>query len=104
MIRRPPRSTLFPYTTLFRSLRADFAQSEIGACFGFVTEQQAEIAQAVQTVAQQLPATDVEVGSSDVQRVVFMMGQEVAEDLCHGVLLVVDDEWDVHALYRLKIE
>src|SRR2546426_894302 len=25
MIRRPPRSTLFPYTTLFRSLGADFA-------------------------------------------------------------------------------
>src|SRR2546430_8189645 len=24
MIRRPPRSTLFPYTTLFRSLRDDF--------------------------------------------------------------------------------
>src|SRR5688572_31463138 len=26
MIRRPPRSTLFPYTTLFRSLRADLAK------------------------------------------------------------------------------
>src|SRR6266498_6119844 len=26
MIRRPPRSTLFPYTTLFRSLRALHAQ------------------------------------------------------------------------------
>src|SRR5256885_11034429 len=26
MIRRPPRSTLFPYTTLFRSLRIDLAQ------------------------------------------------------------------------------
>src|SRR2546425_5326435 len=25
MIRRPPRSTLFPYTTLFRSYRADVA-------------------------------------------------------------------------------
>src|SRR2546426_7490310 len=25
MIRRPPRSTLFPYTTLFRSLRLDGA-------------------------------------------------------------------------------
>src|SRR2546426_12159250 len=25
MIRRPPRSTLFPYTTLFRSLGADLA-------------------------------------------------------------------------------
>src|SRR3712207_8839612 len=24
MIRRPPRSTLFPYTTLFRSLESDF--------------------------------------------------------------------------------
>src|SRR3712207_6930949 len=29
MIRRPPRSTLFPYTTLFRSLRAVHAGSEL---------------------------------------------------------------------------
>src|SRR5258708_2999717 len=28
MIRRPPRSTLFPYTTLFRSLRKDFLLAE----------------------------------------------------------------------------
>src|SRR5260370_24499564 len=28
MIRRPPRSTLFPYTTLFRSLRALVASSD----------------------------------------------------------------------------
>src|SRR5258707_9163871 len=28
MIRRPPRSTLFPYTTLFRSLAIDRAWSE----------------------------------------------------------------------------
>src|SRR2546421_9677735 len=27
MIRRPPRSTLFPYTTLFRSLRNSFLHS-----------------------------------------------------------------------------
>src|SRR5688572_31633175 len=27
MIRRPPRSTLFPYTTLFRSKRADQGES-----------------------------------------------------------------------------
>src|ERR1039458_4747890 len=26
MIRRPPRSTLFPYTTLFRSINARFAK------------------------------------------------------------------------------
>src|SRR3989442_10375120 len=31
MIRRPPRSTLFPYTTLFRShLRARFSQPYVG--------------------------------------------------------------------------
>src|SRR5438034_8031449 len=28
MIRRPPRSTLFPYTTLFRSLRGDLGPVE----------------------------------------------------------------------------
>src|SRR2546425_4105293 len=28
MIRRPPRSTLFPYTTLFRSERVDGARAE----------------------------------------------------------------------------
>src|SRR3712207_8540457 len=31
MIRRPPRSTLFPYTTLFRSLGVKHALGEIGA-------------------------------------------------------------------------
>src|SRR5260370_10947779 len=30
MIRRPPRSTLFPYTTLFRSRRADLRPSHRG--------------------------------------------------------------------------
>src|SRR2546429_6051316 len=30
MIRRPPRSTLFPYTTLFRSVTANVALSPIG--------------------------------------------------------------------------
>src|SRR5947209_11040172 len=33
MIRRPPRSTLFPYTTLFRSARAA-RESVAGGCSG----------------------------------------------------------------------
>src|SRR5260221_8773772 len=32
MIRRPPRSTLFPYTTLFRSLRGSRAPWRPSAC------------------------------------------------------------------------
>src|SRR5690349_22745866 len=31
MIRRPPRSTLFPYTTLFRSERAQLYEAELRA-------------------------------------------------------------------------
>src|SRR5258707_7406647 len=34
MIRRPPRSTLFPYTTLFRSHLAHFVDCEIGSIDG----------------------------------------------------------------------
>src|SRR3712207_8663021 len=33
MIRRPPRSTLFPYTTLFRSGTFDMEEEEIGHYF-----------------------------------------------------------------------
>src|SRR5258707_5301489 len=32
MIRRPPRSTLFPYTTLFRSLRRTIAPPSTPSC------------------------------------------------------------------------
>src|SRR2546425_7755986 len=31
MIRRPPRSTLFPYTTLFRSVRAPLPEEQLRA-------------------------------------------------------------------------
>src|SRR3712207_7883371 len=34
MIRRPPRSTLFPYTTLFRSDAADLGRREVLAAAG----------------------------------------------------------------------
>src|SRR2546422_337370 len=34
MIRRPPRSTLFPYTTLFRSAAASVAIVALAACHG----------------------------------------------------------------------
>src|SRR2546430_11695678 len=34
MIRRPPRSTLFPYTTLFRSLLVDVSGARVGQVNG----------------------------------------------------------------------
>src|SRR5437667_6506508 len=44
MIRRPPRSTLFPYTTLFRSLTASKRQSQPFTAIRFVSFQAAAIA------------------------------------------------------------
>src|SRR2546430_13276055 len=32
MIRRPPRSTLFPYTTLFRSHESDIVEADLREC------------------------------------------------------------------------
>src|ERR1051325_10133608 len=36
MIRRPPRSTLFPYTTLFRSVQPKYLQTVVGRGYRFV--------------------------------------------------------------------
>src|SRR5256885_6362774 len=44
MIRRPPRSTLFPYTTLFRSLEADVGERrEARGHLGGVGEERARL-------------------------------------------------------------
>src|SRR3712207_7165926 len=54
MIRRPPRSTLFPYTTLFRSasfaMLGDLNIAEPGALIGFAGPRVIE-----QTIRQSLP-------------------------------------------------
>src|SRR5438046_8003891 len=42
MIRRPPRSTLFPYTTLFRSRLVRLADFEDGASAGIEDHHRAE--------------------------------------------------------------
>src|SRR5256885_11161666 len=58
MIRRPPRSTLFPYTTLFRSLTQrlrDFADGFLVGLEVSGITQQYEAALAALGLAQQLP-------------------------------------------------
>src|SRR2546422_9718299 len=60
MIRRPPRSTLFPYTTLFRSLTLDFEQPE-------------RAADAVRVFAKQYPVNGV-VGVDDRTALVAAAG------------------------------
>src|SRR5438067_7514596 len=51
MIRRPPRSTLFPYTTLFRSLRRKIRAAAQNffhhGSFVFVTDQKAHVSRGI---------------------------------------------------------
>src|SRR3712207_7166971 len=54
MIRRPPRSTLFPYTTLFRSLQVTFRPTSGGEVAGTLALIAAEAAVAEVATARQL--------------------------------------------------
>src|SRR3712207_7041442 len=45
MIRRPPRSTLFPYTTLFRSMDPAFAERNVNEGFSGGEKKRHEILQ-----------------------------------------------------------
>src|SRR3712207_8809134 len=54
MIRRPPRSTLFPYTTLFRSAVSGLPKAGGRACQGGGARQGSEWA-AIQKIASSLP-------------------------------------------------
>src|SRR3712207_8647220 len=62
MIRRPPRSTLFPYTTLFRSAK-QAAELAYFPVWGYTTPVQAELAERVADLA-----------PGDLNRVFFTSG------------------------------
>src|SRR5258707_10867637 len=51
MIRRPPRSTLFPYTTLFRSVHMEFFGADPTASSGPRLPFEVELARSRKTVA-----------------------------------------------------
>ena len=69
MIRRPPRSTLFPYTTLFRSDRLRDMQSRT------------ELTDAVQTGVGQLEGLTIGLGVMDFRFMGGSMGSVVGEKL-----------------------
>src|SRR5256885_11573436 len=60
MIRRPPRSTLFPYTTLFRSPRAwpSLRHAELGSRIVYLSRRQASLHVAARALAPSVEAFD----------------------------------------------
>src|SRR2546430_7633454 len=65
MIRRPPRSTLFPYTTLFRSVSLDPRSAQLQANLGIVCLQNHHVNEGIAALEQ-----SAALGSSD-SRVLF---------------------------------
>src|SRR2546429_6769106 len=69
MIRRPPRSTLFPYTTLFRSLRARIAKKASRDESHIAPEYIEEVARAYEHFFFRYAASDLLViNTSDIDR------------------------------------
>ena len=52
MLRRPPRSTLFPYTTLFRSVFEEFEQAvaDLQQCESFLQARQEQVDLLIETL------------------------------------------------------
>src|SRR5256885_11990233 len=100
MIRRPPRSTLFPYTTLFRSLMGELIEAHAGAnpllagvnCRDLATLQ--VLPQRLLELAPLLPARAPRVAESGVARAadarqIVAAGYQLA--LVGGALMQADD-------------
>src|SRR3712207_7701861 len=68
MIRRPPRSTLFPYTTLFRSARA--SEGKIDPLIG----REAEVARTIQVLCRRRKNNPIYVGDPGVGKTAIAEG------------------------------
>src|SRR2546430_17263153 len=85
MIRRPPRSTLFPYTTLFRSLGCNAATHSPGATGGWTSDSYSleDIAAAMRAVG-----VDPEVATISSLAILFDEGTDVGP----GVVFLRSEE------------
>src|SRR3712207_8001341 len=76
MIRRPPRSTLFPYTTLFRSLRVAVALVVVGAVGGVLLRVEAgriEVAQPAEQEGVDRKSTRLNSSHANISYAVFCL-------------------------------
>src|SRR2546430_12966857 len=84
MIRRPPRSTLFPYTTLFRSLGVAFAVPGSLLLVGLLL---GDLGQAVGDVVDGIQARDV-LAVEQEHRVALLLAEDRNQHVAHAHLLL----------------
>src|SRR2546430_10882894 len=101
MIRRPPRSTLFPYTTLFRSVAPVFLLTGVAATLGVLTNRLARIVDRAHALEQRLAgdrkSTRLNSSHSQISYAVFCLKKKKRqrahnrEAAYFGCLIVVID-------------
>src|SRR2546430_4215230 len=78
MIRRPPRSTLFPYTTLFRSIAEEFAIFENG--FESIVGREGSAVKAVDGAPLDRKSTRLNSSHSQISYAVFCLKKKNKND------------------------
>src|SRR2546425_8945329 len=91
MIRRPPRSTLFPYTTLFRSVLPDLDEPEDGG-------RRAVIKHGRGGLDEPLPAKEVVRAPGEKVDVLRLVAPEAGDRRVGVLTLVVEVDQDVDVL------
>src|SRR2546430_5301034 len=98
MIRRPPRSTLFPYTTLFRSSRAAAVRLSTGSRPSALPITNATLAPAACHCRSEEHTSELQSQSNLVCRLLLEKKKKLSKDNRHYVALGVsksgDDETD----------
>src|SRR2546425_6900339 len=79
MIRRPPRSTLFPYTTLFRSLFERYDPAEVAAALLAISRQPSAVSETPPSSAPTWTKVFVNVGKKDQAGAKDLVGALIRE-------------------------
>src|SRR3712207_7371247 len=97
MIRRPPRSTLFPYTTLFRSA-PDWERLAVGRAYTLTTDSAAVESEMERALAAELRITEdtVRSGAFAVRSEEHTSELQSRQYLVCRLLLEKKNEWLVH--------
>src|SRR5260221_14648218 len=109
MIRRPPRSTLFPYTTLFRSVLDGVTDPHnLGACLRVADGAGAHAVIAPKDRSCGLTAAAIKVASGAAESVPYIVVTNLARTMRdlkeRGIWLIGADDEAPQSLYAAKLE
>src|SRR2546430_3802173 len=87
MIRRPPRSTLFPYTTLFRSAVAALLPALAGPGLGLVLARDERRHQTSMMIGRDRKSTRLNSSHSQISYAVFCLKKKNKDRECRGTVI-----------------